>query len=75
MEWNDLLKRQSLEETDFLPNEYDAKFIKVLDEICELKDRIYSECEDLDEANSIFDKLSTAKDSYIHRVESRKKKK
>ena len=54
-------------------NEYDAKFIKVLDDICELKDRIYSECEDLDGANSIFEKLSTAKDSYICRVESRKR--
>ena len=75
MEWNDLLKKQSLKEIDFLLNENDAKFIKVLDEICGLKDCIYSECEDLDEANSIFDKLSTAKDTYIHRVESRKKKK
>ena len=53
MEWNDLLKRQSFEDIDFLLNEYDAKFIKVLDEICELKDCIYSECEDLDKAFNI----------------------
>ena len=51
------------------------KFIKILDSICEVKDRIYGGCEDLYETNSIFEKLSNAKEKYIECVESRKKKK
>ena len=73
--WNELLKRQSFEMLDFLLHKYDKNFIKILDSICELKDRIYRPCEDLDEANSIFEKLSKAKEKYIKCAESRKKKK
>ena len=47
---------------DFLLHEYYKKIIKILDSICELKDHIYGECEDLDEASSIFEKLSIAKE-------------
>ena len=73
--WNELLKRQSFEMLDFLLHGYDEKFIKILDSICELRDRIYGECEDLDEANSIFEKLSKTKEKYVECVELRKKKK
>ena len=69
--WNELLKRQSFEILDFLLHEYDEKFIKILDSICELKDRIYEGCEDLDEASSIFEKLSKAKEKYIECIELR----
>ena len=34
--WNELPKRQSFEMLDFLLHEYDEKFIKILDSICEL---------------------------------------
>ena len=73
--WNELLKRQSFEMLDFLLHEYDEKFIKILDSICELTDRIYGECEDLDEANSIFKKLSIAKEKYIQNVLNQGKRK